>query len=500
VLDKLQPHFATQGERDGDNVEQLASLLKSIKSAKKIRAVAEQKKQSDNPENVHGTTGNPQTGDDTTARSSISHRKTQMMMTDDVSPKVSDEALEEMAELMEDEEGKRSLETKLRLFFHRVLSTSKFDAVMGIVIMANCIVIGIEVDCVARQAKPPSFTEVTEYLFQIIYTAEIGLRYYVYRGSAFNSAWVRFDLVLVVSAWISILGTLWGGEAGTGFVGVFKLLRVGKLVRPLRVISQYRPLWLLVRGLMRTAKTVVHAAALIFLFVYVFACLAVEVIAKDAHDSNDDSYKEHVEEFFPDLWTSCISLSNFIVLDSVAEMYSFMAKKRPHLVFLYYVPLIFILSISVMNLVLALIVEGSFDDSAGEKAQERELKSKHFKAQIKIIHQIFDELDTDKSGSITIEEIHNAPSEVKASLYSLVPTDDLIEIFLLLDRDHSGEVGIDEFCKEMEKIVTTDMPIETLRMKRDIHTTRSEVSKLTESMQEVKEMVATLNSLLRFKM
>jgi Ca2+-binding EF-hand superfamily protein len=242
---------------------------------------------------------------------------------------------------------------------------------------------------------------------------------------------------------------------------------------------------------------VLHATALIFIFVYVFACLAIELIANDAHDSNDDEYKEFVERYFPDLWVSFLTVSQFIVLDSVASIYGFMAVKRPHLFFLYFVPLIFILSIALMNLVLALIVEGSIDDSAGEKALERELKSKQFKAQIQIIHSIFSELDADKSGSITIEEIHSAPREVKDSLFSLLPTDDLIEIFEVLDWDHSGEVPIEDFCHEMEKIITSDLPIEQMRMKRDISTTRNEVFKLRDTVQEVKETLASVNSLLQ---
>ena len=56
------------------------------------------------------------------------------MYTDDVSHKLTEEALEVAEELMGEEGDERSTDTEIRIFFHRILSTNTFDAIMGVVI------------------------------------------------------------------------------------------------------------------------------------------------------------------------------------------------------------------------------------------------------------------------------------------------------------------------------------------------------------------------------
>ena len=147
----------------------------------------------------------------------------------------------------------------------------------------------------------------------------------------------------------------------------------------------------------------------------------------------------------------------------------------------------FIVSISLMNLVLALIVETSMDSSAHEKADERELKIKQFKKQLPKIKEIFASIDVDGSGSITMDEIEDIPEDAKNVLLRVVPSDDMAAIFEIIDEDGTGEVDIQEFCDSMEKVVSSDIPIDTLRLIAGVSTTRTGVM-------EVREMLKNLTS------
>ena len=77
---------------------------------------------------------------------------------------------------------------------------------------------------------------------------------------------------------------------------------------------------------------------------------------------------------------------------------------------------------------------------------------------------LFHELDPDGNGWVTFQEIQNASTELKNELSSFVQADDLVEIFQLLDEDRSGRLNIDEFVASLLRIVTSDVPIEFLRI------------------------------------
>ena len=223
-------------------------------------------------------------------------RATLMVQEDQTSGKVSAEA-QAFVEKMEDSGGNGDAQIGLRLRLHGVLGSKRFDQVMGFVILFNAFTIGYESNLTALQEESPSWIVAMEYVFLAIYTTEIFLRYYVYRKAAFvghGSDWVKFDAFLVLNSWCSIFANIAGmGDQG-GFLSIFKLLRTGKLVRPLRVVAQFRTLWLLVRGLLSTFFTICYTVILISLFIFIFACLAIELIAKDAHISGDIDYQAHV--------------------------------------------------------------------------------------------------------------------------------------------------------------------------------------------------------------
>ena len=96
---------------------------------------------------------------------------------------------------------------------------------------------------------------------------------------------------------------------------MFRLFRIGKLIRPLRVLGQFRPAWLLVRGMLRCIFTVLTTFLLIFLFLFIYGCLVLELIAKDPLRETDPSYDSLIGMYFPDLYTTLVSLSHFITLD-----------------------------------------------------------------------------------------------------------------------------------------------------------------------------------------
>merc|ERR1711904_630386 len=71
---------------------------------------------------------------------------------------------------------------------------------------------------------------------------------------------------------------------------VLRVLRLLRLARAVRLFSQFKPLWMLVRGLLSSAGTMCYTFILMLLILYLFANLAIEVITKDTalREENED--------------------------------------------------------------------------------------------------------------------------------------------------------------------------------------------------------------------
>ena len=150
------------------------------------------------------------------------------------------------------------------------------------------VVVAVQVDTDAKRRYRPipheKIWDVLEVMFVFLYTAELVLRFFVYRLAAFRNSWVRFDTVLVALSWAELIA--WGlnrvgnSDIVEGDFGIFRLFRIGKLIRPLRVVVQFRPAWLLVRGLLKCILTVLATFLLIFLFLFLVFIEYVQHIAK----------------------------------------------------------------------------------------------------------------------------------------------------------------------------------------------------------------------------
>ena len=121
-----------------------------------------------------------------------------------------------------------------------------------------------------------------------------------------------------------------------------------------------------------------------------------------------------------------------------------------------------------MNLVTAVIVEGSLDQASADKEVNSAYKAAEMKKLIPQIKELFIKMDADQSGELELDEVLNADIETQEELAKVMEMDDLQELFEILDIDSSGSLGIDEFVEGITKLITSDAPKETLRMQKSL--------------------------------
>jgi voltage-gated sodium channel len=361
---------------------------------------------------------------------------------------------------------------------HQMLSSTKFDMSIGVVIMMNSITIGVQMEF-ELQNKDVSALLLIDNVFLGIYAVELGLRFFAYGIHCLDNGWVQFDAALVtLGLGTSILEIGLGAEflENLGPIMVLRVLRLLRLARAVRLFSQFKALWMLVRGLLSSAGTMSYTFLLMVLIFYLFANMAIELITKDqALRDKEPEYDQLVLQFFPNLATTMLTLVQFATLDSIGAIYGGMIPHKPVTLSVFFILFILVVSISLMNLVTAVIVEGSLDQASADKEVNSAYKAAEMKKLIPQIKELFIKMDADQSGELELDEVLNADIETQEELAKVMEMDDLQELFEILDIDSSGSLGIDEFVEGITKLITSDAPKETLRMQKSLNIVRNDV-------------------------
>ena len=368
-----------------------------------------------------------------------------------------------------------------RKYCHKFVSWPGFDSFIGMIILANGLTIGVDTqvqariplgcddECVCenpgtvcRLADP--WVAIVDYVFFGIYIMELVLRFCAFGPRVVKSNWVKFDMFLVASASADII--LKATAVSAEFlkqIMLVRLLRLARLARLVRLIVQFQTLWKLVNGLMSCANTLFWTFLLMSILSYIGALFGMDLCDYDLSLPPDHPYNLAASEYFRGLDNSVFTLVQLFTFDSIAAIYRPLVQHRPWL-FFYFMAVLLVLSIALMNLVTAIMVEGALAIAEQDKSLRKtheQAKKKRQMAQLKLM---FDELDEDGSGELTLDEINAAPPDVMQSLFEIAGTEDIPTLFEMLDYDGGGTLETDEFCEGIFKASTSAKPLELDRL------------------------------------
>lgn len=372
----------------------------------------------------------------------------------------------------EHKEGKESVPEKPRT---GITGTVWFNVAVQIMTLLNTLAMGLEAD-------QPEWTDVwmvCENIFTAGFFTEMIIKIYCLRWRYFKDKanWLDGFLTMmgVADCWIlSVIPVTGGNHADLQSLSILRILRLLRLARVLKLARSFKPLVLVIQGVLQAVFTTVYVFALLIFIFYVFAMFLTEHMGRQKDTSVYPGFETDIDiinqsslmvDFNPYLYfgsmaASMFTLFNMAILAEWNEVVRPIALKQPAYVLVF---LVFglLVAFGVMNVMIGVIVDSVIAES---KKIDQEFRSHTQKERIKVLEKLqilMHEMDTDGDGCVSIDEL--GKSSDAFSLFSeLVATVDLPtgwsdkELMHMLDNSGDGVLQKAEFAKSFYRLMETD--------------------------------------------
>eukprot|EP00930_Biecheleria_cincta_P018227 TRINITY_DN14271_c1_g1_i1.p1 TRINITY_DN14271_c1_g1~~TRINITY_DN14271_c1_g1_i1.p1 ORF type:complete len:590 (-),score=113.11 TRINITY_DN14271_c1_g1_i1:37-1806(-) len=349
-------------------------------------------------------------------------------------------------------------------FSHRLITNKATEGVFSICILLNCLTMGVQADGLVNDHGPiMGFVggEALEQTFVVIFTIEILLRWNAFgishfmpfdteRALNFVDAMLVFFTGILISWIMPLLTTLVGGNFGAGILRTFSIFRAIRLLRIVRVIQKipmFREVWLLLKGLTDSFRTLFWTVIVIFAITYIFAIFGCWMLSaeieKIGEQTSDPETKERVAtalHLVKGIGALMQLLVQFLTLDSWNSKMEQIMEFAPWCLayfYLYIALAVFVL----MNLVTAIIVENALSASRNDENHRLKLMEDIKKKELKELQDLFELMDADGDGTLDWDEFEAAFADEEMSRkWKLLDfhAEECKELFDLLDDGDGG--------------------------------------------------------------
>eukprot|EP00931_Biecheleriopsis_adriatica_P049215 TRINITY_DN28464_c0_g1_i1.p1 TRINITY_DN28464_c0_g1~~TRINITY_DN28464_c0_g1_i1.p1 ORF type:complete len:716 (-),score=147.15 TRINITY_DN28464_c0_g1_i1:132-2213(-) len=380
---------------------------------------------------------------------------------------------------------------------------SLFQTIVGIVILINAAIMGLETDIVSP---------VWDWIEQILLTffviealLRIRHRSWDYFTSPEDGGWNIMDFAVVMSgvvddwilkAWRLITKSDHKGPGLGKLMTLARLMRLMRILRLIRLVRAIRPLYMLAIGIVRAMQSMFWVLVLTFTALYALAILSTRVIGQGRLQTEASDIPEETRAMFAS------------IADSMFSLFAFMNNQEWHKVapLLQAMPLtkvIFVVFTIYSSWALLSVMTGVVSDHIQYVREVQQQEEEHAQDEqhhqlVRTLSQIFAAADPDGSGTLrraVYMEILNSPFQVRRLQKAVnLHVDDIKQIFDLLDLDGNGTVNFDEFCESLDwlskpvagrRLLRVDLGVKLVgeQMRQEVISAKSEFQKYTRDLE-----------------
>eukprot|EP00931_Biecheleriopsis_adriatica_P101671 TRINITY_DN76762_c0_g1_i1.p1 TRINITY_DN76762_c0_g1~~TRINITY_DN76762_c0_g1_i1.p1 ORF type:complete len:635 (+),score=74.16 TRINITY_DN76762_c0_g1_i1:61-1965(+) len=367
------------------------------------------------------------------------------------------------------EPWKRTGETwsRSRMLLAKCVMSQTFESSMGVVILINLIIMVFESNADAQcyptyqesvgdcpwSAENTLWRSIVNVALLAIYTAEITMRLYVEQTSFIWNRWNQIDGLLVVLGWTS---TLASDMINLSFL---RFMRIARLLRAMRLLLAIPEFYMLLTGIASSVRAILFGSVCLVSALILWAIIVVQVI----HPVNASiSYEgcERCSRGFASVQAAALTLFQSVVAgDSWGLISVRVIEKEPWTAFIL-VAIVVTISLGIMNLILAVIVERAAEAREKDVETKRKNKLKTQRIEMMKLATYCERMDEDSSGTLSLEELlegrRNSVDIDKLFTDMDLHAEDLATMFSVLDEDRSGDVSYLEFIKSLDSAARKD--------------------------------------------
>jgi len=374
---------------------------------------------------------------------------------------------------------------------HNLITNQVFDTFCSFAIITNAVTMGVAVNWSVEhywEDQMPTPFVVLDRAFTSWFVIELLLRIVGSGCSFFRSqdwGWNIFDFVVVIvdvatnAIQIMTENSLRNGSGNEySTVRIFRVLRLTRAFRVVRLFRFFRELRMMVFSVLRCGMPLVWSMALFFMDVFLFAMLLTQTVTTYLKDGvGDPESREVVVYYFGTMPSAFVTL-----FMTVSGGVSWVELYRPLTDVHWASAAVLVFFIFFTIYALTNIITGIFVDTAIQSAQndrDEVIQSELLQAEgvLQQMREVFGDADTDGDGEITFEELnsHLNDEHVRAHLAALgLQLEEARGLFRLLDTDKSGSLSVEEFLLGCMRLKGTARSIDLATLKyesRKMHTT-----------------------------
>jgi len=267
---------------------------------------------------------------------------------------------------------------------------------------------------------------------------------------------VATSVIEVAFQWVEVIfGNMKGTTTGAliaqfSMLRIVRLLRAIRMTRAIRVIRFIRELRLMVNSITGALKSLAWAAVLMIIILLVFGVFFTDgaITYCLSHNSMDDELTLKLREAFGKLPRSTLSL--YMAMSGGKDWADIWVLLKP-LPWEYqwcFVLFVTFAILALLNVVTAVFVETAMSRSQNDREFVVQQEIEQRKEFVSLMQKVFEELDTNRSGALTLQEFEKHIDDEKIMAYLSTLQLDIGQVrtlFTLLDVDHTGGVDLDEF-------------------------------------------------------
>lgn len=363
--------------------------------------------------------------------------------------------------------------------FSMIVHHQWFDPTFGVIIFLNALFLGSEVEYTTTHGEPQGEAYVAflivNYSFLIVFVLELTCRLMASNRHLFlmpDWRWIIFDSCMVLVSLTDII-VLYLPKGSGSFTSTMKIVRILRLMRIARVLRFIPPLRIIIFSIIACMRSLFWLVILLVIILYVFSLCFTMAATEHARERDHASHQlvlgaaDAIAEAYVaetelvELYFGTVARSLYSCLKALLGGQSWGELMDPLISVGWFYGCVFTLYIlfsilALLNIVTGVFVNGALEKSANEREMVAEKEINRRKACIDQLQQIFLEADDDHTGQITLEEfrIHMRDPTVEAYISTLhIDTTNIDELFHLLDKDDSGSITVHEFVANLLELM-----------------------------------------------